>query len=952
MHISLLAVYVNKDTCSSDDFKILDQLCSNDTPSAGEFLFLEVKVQKKINKKVIIGAMYRSPSASPTNFIEIMKSKLQRLERHKNKQIILAGDTNIDLIQHDTDINAQNISDITLSHGFTEVISRPMRITDHSATLLDHIYTNSLTQTTSTGILINDMSDHLGTFINLNLKSTRVNFRLKSDQANSSYRKFSAENIEHFKRLISEEAWDTVVEEPNVEAKYNNFEQIYAKHYNEAFPETTNIIKRKKQRKNPKPWILPWLEEACDRKNRLYHKFVKEPTTSNKTVYAKMKKFVDKHIKLAKKKYYTAYFKEHYANSKKQWQIINTLLNRSKKKNPTNKLISADGTVLTAPKDIANRFNDYFCGIASSLKAQIIPQNIRPNDYRQSLGPSVVNSIYLRDSDATEIREYINTLKNKATADTKSDALKAVMDDKKFTTVFASVLNASMRDGIFPDQLKFAKVCPIHKSGSKTDVSNYRPISLLPIFSKIFEKALHSRVITFLEKNNSLYDHQFGFRKLHSCEHALLAAQNTILHALDKKQIAMLLLIDFSKAFDMVDHQILLHKLSHYGIRGIALKLFESYLEGRQQAVTINNEKSENKSLVHGVPQGSILGPLLFIIYINDMPNIQKLTKFILYADDANIIITGTNAHEIITKYRELGEVLSKWVACNGLKLNVSKTNYMLFSNIDIGDLVNYQPTINNRPIEQKNVAKFLGVLLDDKLQWTHHIRFLSKKMSRNCGILYKMKGILPQKAMLTLYHSFIQSHLNYCSLIWGMGSKNSIKTLFVGQKKAMRALIPGFVNYYYNKTTEEPPKHTKQTFNDHNILTVYSLILKNIMLFMYKTKYLAWLVPDGIQQLFASSTNQRTEALTERLTTQVNSMFIKGKRLYLEVLGEATEVNSTLPTLSLGNFRNFKNRLKSYLIAIQSKGSSNEWVPENFRLCIQKAKRKSPRLDTNETLH
>ena len=810
-----------------------------------------------------------------------------------------------------------------------------------------------MAQTTSTGIIINDLSDHLGTFINLNINSTRVsnNFRVQANSQNSSYRKFSAENLENFKRLISEETWDTVISESEALNKFNIFEQIYTKHYNAAFPEITNTAKRKKQRRNPKPWILPWLEEACDRKNRLYHKFVKEPTASNKTTYIKMKKFVNKHIKFAKNKYYTAYFKEHHANSKKQWQIINTLLNRNKSKNPITKLKSADGSILSTPKAIANTFNDYFCGIASSLKAQINTDNISPNDYRGNLGPSVLNSIYLRDSDTNEICEYINDLKNKGTADTKIVAIKALADVENFTTIFASVLNASMREGVFPDQLKFAKVCPIHKGGSKTEVSNYRPISLLPTFSKIFEKAIHCRVTTFLEKNNSLYNHQFGFRKQHSCEHALLAAQNTILHALDKKQIAMLLLIDFSKAFDMVDHQILLDKLSHYGIRGIALKLFESYLDGRQQSVTINNVKSENKVLVHGIPQGSILGPLLFIIYINDIPNIQKLTKFILYADDANIIITGANAHEIITKYRELATVLSHWVACNGLMLNVGKTNYMIFSNIDIGDLNSHQPTMNNRPIERKYVAKFLGVLVDSRLQWTHHIKSLSTKMSRNCGILYKMKGILPQKAMLTLYHSFIQSHLNYCSLIWGLGSKNSLKSLFTCQKKAIRALIPGYVNYYYNRATEEPPKHTKQTFTELKILTVYTVILKNLMLFMYKNKYLTSLIPIAITNLFGNNTQgQSAEIFSERLITQVNSIFVKGERLYNEICLESEEANSPLPTsVSAGSF---KNRLKVYLITLQSQGNSIEWAPENFRLCTQKAKRKSPRLNINQTDH
>ena len=207
------------------------------------------------------------------------------------------------------------------------------------------------------------------------------------------------------------------------------------------------------------------------------------------------------------------------------------------------------------------------------------------------------------------------------------------------------------------------------------------------------------------------------------------------------------------------------------------------------------------------------------------------------------------------------------------------------------------------------------------------------------------MKGVLPHKAMLILYHSFIQSHLNYCSLLWGLGSKNSLKALFICQKKAMRALIPGFVNYYYNKDTEEPPKHTKETFNDLNIETVYSLILKNLMLFMYKTKYLAETIPKAIQKFFTEPSEHATDMPSERLTTQVNSMFIKGERLYTEIIDEAIEANSALSTFSIAIL---KNRLKSYLITLQSEGSSTEWVPENFRLCTQKAKRKSPRLNTN----
>ena len=211
---------------------------------------------------------------------------------------------------------------------------------------------------------------------------------------------------------------------------------------------------------------------------------------------------------------------------------------------------------------------------------------------------------------------------------------------------------------------------------------------------------MHSRLEIFLSKHNSIFDHQFGFRKMHSCEHALLSAQSNLLNAMNKKQIALLLLIDFSKAFDMVDHDILLKKLEHYGIRGIAYNWLSSYLNNRKQYVHTNGTSSDVRPLEYGVPQGSILGPLLFIVYINDLPRSYELARFILYADDANIIITGNSEQELQSKYNSLASAIENWVNANGLLLNVSKTKYMIISN------KKFRPDINveyaEQPIERK----------------------------------------------------------------------------------------------------------------------------------------------------------------------------------------------------------------------------------------------------------
>ena len=253
----------------------------------------------------------------------------------------------------------------------------------------------------------------------------------------------------------------------------------------------------------------------------------------------------------------------------------------------------------------------------------------------------------MREVDAGEVYDVIKNFKNKCTRDTKISSLKLANTSYNFTSTLACIINKSFQEGTFPEQMKLARVTPIHKEGSKTNVDNYRPISLLNSFSKIYEKLMHTRLLEFFEYNNSLYENQYGFRSGRSCEHALLNAQNTLLDSLSKRQVSLLLLIDFSKAFDMVEHPILLQKLDHYGVRGPALKWLESYLSNRKQFVSLNGAESSILQMDYGVPQGSILGPLLFVIYINDIPNISEFAKFILYADDANIILTANTIEEI-----------------------------------------------------------------------------------------------------------------------------------------------------------------------------------------------------------------------------------------------------------------------------------------------------------------
>ena len=942
-----LAVYVRKTVCCEDDIDIIDLgLDETLTGGEGEFLPLRIRNCKGKNRSVILLNTYRSPSKKPSKFYEVLEHALHKLGKFKNKHALILGDFNIDLIKYESDTHAQELIDCTSKFGFAQTISIPTRVTDHSATLIDHIYSNMIHKVVSSNVLTTDISDHLATSVTIALDAQydRTILHLPTDTGQShEYRIFNEANNLKFKELINNETWG-IKGDLNANEQYESFMDKYISHYDEAFQLKSNRPKRKNERVEPKQWILPWLEDACNRKNKLFLDWINDPTDQNDRLYKKMKLFCNKHIGKAKAKFYKNFFDEHYGNSKIQWNMINKLLNRERKKVNVTKLNDGDGNYVTSASDIAKKFNDYFSNIATNLKSKISlsAPDINIYDYKTYLGDSTTGSIFLTSVTPSEIRNTICKLQNKATLDTKISALKTAGTCDNFNVALSEVLTSSFEQGIFPTALKSARVVPIHKCGSRSEVSNYRPISLLSTLSKIYEKLMHSRIVNFMEMKNSIYESQFGFRAGRSCEHALINAKYTICEALDKRKISLLLLIDFSKAFDMVEHDILLGKLYHYGIRGIAYDWMKSYLTGREQFVSVGGKDSEKSVLKYGVPQGSILGPLLFIIYINDLPNLFKTAKFILYADDANIFLTGSNIKEIKEQVAQLGDELVKWVNCNGLALNLRKTNYIIFSRSKVDCDINL--TINNVIIERKKEARFLGVILDENLTWGAHIAGIKQKMSRYVGIIYKLKNKVPLSVRIQIYHSLIQSHLNYCSIIWGFAAKTHIAGLFSAQKKGLRAIMPGFTSSYYKDG--KLPTSTKAHFIKYNIMTVHSIICKNTLMLLVKASYFADQVPPSIIDIIIQSNKPNDESQLTVWNDKFgygkyrNSFFFKGP-----LLREQLNYPQYSSTGCLASMQLLKKRLKNCILEIQGSGDIDEWLPKNNLLNSITGIRKSARL-------
>lgn len=472
------------------------------------------------------------------------------------------------------------------------------------------------------------------------------------------------------------------------------------------------------------------------------------------------------------------------------WRRLNEFLGRGGSEAHRLTEINVDGKLISN-RGLANFYNEYFVSLTNSA---------HNSDCMQYLGLQQRESAFLAFTSAYEIVNIFASIKNSSCCDVDGfqiRPIKHVVD--LLAPVLEHIFNCVFYSGKFPKKLQVAKVIVLHKGGDKNVFSNYRPISILPVFSKGLEKLIHVRMTSFLTKHNIITHSQFGFTKGLSTESALLAQKEIILDSFERELCTLGIFIDYSKAFDRINHVTLLKKLSHYGFRGLFLELLESYLNCRQQKVIINNHASDLKEIIAGVPQGSILGPLLFCIYINDLVNIDVSVNFVIYADDSTILLTGRNPSDLVIKANEVLIKLASWSGANSLLINGTKTKAVLFrpKNRKIDSLPALQ--LENSDIEIVPVVKCLGVLFEEHMSWDAQVKSTAAKISRVSGILCKVQFYLPRSVKLLIYNSLFMSVLNYCYLVWGTTTGSNISQLHKIQKKAVRAIM----NAPYDSHTE-----------------------------------------------------------------------------------------------------------------------------------------------------
>lgn len=776
------------------------------------------KITTKKHSFYILG-VYRPPNGQSKLAIEIMASILSKVQA-ENKQILLMGDVNFDRLTENLENN--HFEEELSTFGVVRLPLPATRITSTSKSSIDAICTNMPEDKVKFRIHQTGLSDHTGQLSILQLE------RNIPQTTQSEYRRhFTKQNLDNLKAELIKEDWDGVHKATDVEVMYSSFYKIVKSILDQTCPNKRSRTKQKPMMK------IKYSAEAKLLKEdflRAVQKYEMTGSDADRQQMNHKKKTYDLELRNLKRNASTEHIRKSDNKSKALWNVINTEKQAKTPLNPSIQL-EINGKVENNPNLISEHLNKYFSEIADiTLKKQNNKHRTTPL-VRNLLNVQQVETMKFTPTNTKEVIETIRSLKSKLSSGLDEVPSKVVKYCAgQLATPLACIINKSFEQGYFPSLLKTAKIYPKHKKGSLTKVENYRPISLVSTFSKIIEKVALKRMIEHLQKHELLTKHQHGFLKGRSATTALISLVESITDQLENNKLVTAVMVDYSKAFDCLGHDIILTKLANLGIKGNSLDWVASYLKGRQQVVqiqTVNSGKrktytSKAQPTTRGVPQGSVLGPFLFTLFTNDFPTYinKPQVETVMFADDTTLLINSTSTQELHSEIISTTDKTFEYCIQNDLAINPDKTTFINFSRRQ-----DTMPEISGLLVEEE--TKLLGVTIDANLSWTPHINNLSKKLGSGIFVIRRMKWVGGLEIAKAAYFALMESHIRYSLAIWGGTTKQNLNKILMLQKKAIRALAD-----------LEPQESCKEAFKSLGILTVVCLYIHILVTHTYQQDF------------------------------------------------------------------------------------------------------------------
>lgn len=826
-----------------------------------------VEVQLGSSKYVIV-CIYHPPTGNDELFFEKLY-KLLIILTLEGKNYILAGDYNIDLLSQ----TKESRTFVSLIEGFDArfTLNKPTRITSTSSTCIDNIITNL--ESGETTIIPSHLSDHTAQKFSFRCSSERVvrgkkRMRLINDQT-----------VADFLTSLATIDWCDVID-PGISAdrQWDQFFAAYRAHFEQAFPVFWSRRSEGKSRN-----FNAESDELRELKN---HLDILYTISHHKSEYMDLYKITKTKYETLLKKLKQEHFHKILNNShnkpKKVWEIVNNMTGRDNKNH--NQITTKN------PQHLAEDFNDYFINVAKKL----IQNSQTKKKFQPSENRGNVKSFFVFNVTDDEVINTVKRMKNKTSFG--YDEIPMTVIKRSIHLIakpLSEIIYACFTQGIFPESLKTSIVKPVYKKGDVNNIGNYRPISLLSAFSKIFEKILSVRLIKFLRKYNIFASNQHGFLKGKNTETAIFEMVDEIISKLENGNPSIGLFLDLSKAFDCVSHDLLLEKLFHCGIRDNQLELIRSFLRGRIQKVKIemNGEDyfSADRIVEMGVPQGSILGPLLFLLYINDLPDCVQNCLLLMFVDDTNIIVSRKLLDDAVDDIKAEYKNFLKWCENNQIIVNSEKTECVLFTTHNSKLTFPDRVSLEGGGKMFQSSTNFLGVILDSHISWSSQVLNVRKRLN---SVIYTMRVLsrrVDSSFLRVVYFANFQSLLQYGLMIWGNASDAS--DIFIVQKSAIRIMN----NMKYRDSC-------RGVFRRNGILTLTGLYVKKCLLFFRQQSsyFEKFRNTNSTRKMIPFHFPQHSLTLTEK---NVKYMCLK---LYNSLPRKIQQID---------NFKNFKREISNFLI-------------------------------------